>query len=308
MCLSLLKMTLKVMLVGGFGFIGTRFIRKYHKKYELVIFGKRSSYQKFIKKNRYSDISFEIGDVTKNVYEAISLHKPDIVIHMAALTGITKCNQDPPKAFLVNMLGTYNVIKGCITNNSKLIFLSSREVYGDTKNNRALEDDPLMPNNEYGITKMLDEELVKFANRLYGLRFTILRLTTVYGPGGDDFGSQIIIKDALKGKVNVLGGNHRLNYVFVDDVVKIIAKTIQESRSNNEVFNVGSPNNLSLKEFVELVLQQIKNDVKVDYKPMRRGEVMNFTPDLKKLQSYLRINRFKEIKSGIRETIAWYSN
>lgn len=297
------------MLVGGFGFIGRRFIKKYHKKYELVIFGKKSSYQKFIKKNRYPDISVEIGDVKQNVSEAISIHKPDVVIHMAALTGITKCNQDPQKAFLVNMLGTFNVIKGCITNNSKLIFLSSREVYGDTKKNGAKEDDPLMPKNVYGVSKMLGEELIKFANRVNGLRFTILRLTTVYGPEGDDYGSQIIIKDAQKGKVNVWGGNQLLNYIFVNDAVKIIAKTIQDPSSNNEIFNVGSPNNLMLKEFVELVLQQIKNDVKIDYKPMRLDEVMYFNPNLKKLQSSsILINRFIDIKSGIRETIAWYTN
>jgi len=297
------------MLVGGFGFIGRRFIRKYHKKYELVIFGKKSSYQKFIKKNRYPDISVEIGDVKQNVSEAISIHKPDVVIHMAALTGITKCSQDPQKAFLVNMLGTFNVIKGCITNNSKLIFLSTREVYGDIKKNGAEEDDLLMPKNVYGISKMLGEELIEFSNRVYGLRFTILRLTTVYGPEGDDYGSQIIIKDAQKGKVNVWGGNQRLNYIFVDDAVKIIAKTIQDPSSNNEIFNVGSPNNLMLKEFVELVLQQIKNDVKVDYKPMRLDEVMYFTPNLKKLQSSsILINQFKDIKSGICETIAWYTN
>jgi len=302
-------MVLKVMLVGGFGFIGRRFIRKYHKKYELVIFGKKSSYQKFIKKNRYPDISVEIGDVKQNVLEAISIHKPDVVIHMAALTGITKCDKDPQKAFLVNMLGTFNVIKGCITNNSKLIFLSTREVYGDIKKNGAEEDDLLMPKNVYGISKMLGEELIEFSNRVHGLRFTILRLTTVYGPEGDDYGSQIIIKDAQKGKVNVWGGNQRLNYIFVDDVVKIISNTIQDPSSNNEIFNVGSPNNLMLKEFVELVVQQIKNDVKVYFKPMRLDEVMYFTPNLKKLQSTsLLLNPFKDIESGIRETIAWYTN
>ena len=297
------------MLVGGFGFIGRRFIRKYHKKYKLVIFGKKSSYQKFVKKNRYPDISVEIGDVKQNVSEAISIHKPDVVIHMAALTGITKCDKDPQKAFLVNMLGTFNVIKSCITNNSKLIFLSTREVYGDIKKNGAEEDDLLMPKNVYGISKMLGEELIEFSNRVYGLRFTILRLTTVYGPEGDNYGSQIIIKDAQKEKVNVWGGNQRLNYIFVDDVVKIISNTIQDPSSNNEIFNVGSPNNLMLKEFVELVVQQIKNDVKVYFKPMRLDEVMYFTPNLKKLQSSsILINQFKDIKSGIRETIAWYTN
>ncbi len=64
-----------------------------------------------------------------------------------------------------------------------------------------------------------------------------------------------------------------------------------------------------LKEFVELVLQQIKNDVKIDYKPIRPDEVMYFTPNLKKLQSSsILINQFTDIKSGIRETIAWYTN
>ena len=301
-------MTLKVMLVGGYGFIGRRFIKKYHNKYRLIIFGKRSSYQKFIKKNSYSNTVYEIGDVTNNVTTAISIHKPDVVIHMAALTGIKKCEQNSQKAFSINVFGTYNVIKGCIINNSKLIYISSREVYGDTKNKKATENTPIFPQNVYGVTKLLGEKLIKFAKINSGLCFTILRLTNVYGPEGDNYAIQKIIKDAKKGKITVYGGDQKLNFVYVDDVVKILANTIENKRTNNEIFNLGSNDDLLLNEIIKIILRQLKKDVKVYYKPMRKGDVLNFSPNIKKLQSYLRINRFKNIKSGIRETICWYSN
>ena len=296
------------MLVGGFGFIGRRFIKKYSRKYKIIVFGKKSSYQNFLKKNKYPNISFEIGDVTKNIEKSITKHKPDVVIHMAALTGISKCEHDPKKAFLVNVLGTYNVIKGCLKSNSKLIFISSREVYGDTKTKKVKEDDPLSPQNVYGVTKMLGENLIKLANEMHGMPFTILRITNVYGPEGDNYGPQVIIKNALKGKINVFGGTQMINFVYVDDVVKIISNTIQHKLSNNHVFNVGSPNTIKLKEFVDLVLHQIKNNVKVKNEKIPKTKYLDVTPDFKKLQDSPLKTTFKNIKSGIFETIEWYSN
>ena len=58
------------------------------------------------------------------------------------------------------MFGTYNVAKACVETRSKLIFCSSREVYGETLNGESKENDLLLPNNLYGITKMLGEIII----------------------------------------------------------------------------------------------------------------------------------------------------
>lgn len=296
---------MKIFIVGAFGFIGRRFIKKFHNKYDLVAFGKNESAKEFMRSN--NNVVIHTGDVSEVVTEAIKHHKPDIVIHLAALTGLVKCSNDPKKAFLTNVIGTHNVIEGCLANNARLIFISSREVYGETKIGKTREGDSYTPNNVYGVTKMIGEEMINHAHEKKGLNFTVLRLTNVYGPEGDTYGSQIIIKNALKGYVNVLGGMQRLNFVYVDDVIDVIDKTISEPRAVNEIFNVGSEFTMTINEFVEKVLKHIPRDVKVNYLPMRNTETSNFEPDLEKMHTVLQIKPLTDIDTGIRKTIEWYS-
>jgi len=238
--------------------------------------------------------------------EVISKHKPDVVLHLSALTGLTKCNNDPKKAFSINVNGTFNVIQGCLENNSRLIFISSREVYGETLSGKIKETVPVKPNNVYGITKLIGEEMIKMVQKKQNLSYTILRLTNVYGPEGDGYGAQIIIKNALKGSIDILGGTQRLNYVYVDDVVDLISKIIDSPISVNETFNVGSNDTLTINEFVNKVSVNFDN-VKINYKPMRQNETMNFVPDLDKIQNKLGFMPKTDIDTGIRKTIEWYS-
>jgi len=298
---------MKILLVGGLGFIGKRFVKKYHKKYTLIISGKKSGLKKTQPENQFSDVSIEFADITKNIENVISKHKPHLVIHLAALTGLVKCNNDRNKAFEINVNGTYEVIKSCISNNSRLIFISSREVYGETLGNETRETDSLMPNNVYGVTKMIGEEMIKAAHKKYGLKYTILRLTNVYGPQGDNYGAQIMIKDALKGNVTILGGTQKINFVYVDDVVEIIDKIIHNPNSISEIYNVGSNDNLTIKKFVDIVLKLIQKNVNIEYKPMRENETNYFIPDIKKIQKDTGIKDFTSIELGIRKTIDWYS-
>jgi len=298
---------MKILLLGGFGFIGNRFVKKYHNEYKLIVFGKENSFKKTQSENQFSDVIIELGDITKNVERIISKHKPDVVIHLAALTGLVKCNRDQNKAFSINVNGTFEVIKSCIANNSRLIFISSREVYGETLGNETKEIDSLKPNNVYGVTKMIGEEMVKMAHKKYGLKYTILRLTNVYGPEGDNYGAQIIIKDALKGSVNVLGGEQKINFIFVDDVVSIIDKVIHNPNSMSEIYNVGSRDNLTIIKFVSIVLKIIQKNVNIEYKSMRENETNHFVPDIKKILKEFEIRDFMKIELGVKKTIDWYS-
>ncbi len=125
---------MKLFLVGGLGFIGKRFIRKYAKDYEIIVFAKKNTIEKVDKNGSFKNIILEEGSMAeKTIIDVITKHKPDVVIHLAALTGLKKCHSDPEKAFKINVFGTFNVLSACNKTGSKLIFLSSREVYGDTK-------------------------------------------------------------------------------------------------------------------------------------------------------------------------------
>jgi len=189
-----------------------------------------------------------------------------------------------------------------------LIFISSREVYGETIKEESKEDDPMIPKNTYGLTKMLGETLVSQEGFKHDLDYTILRLTNVYGPEGDQYGAQIMINDAIKHqKIKILGGGQQLNYMYVDDVVDLINLVLDDKRSSRQVFNVGSRDTLKIEEFASEVVKAVGGKVEIEYLPMRDTETINFKPSLNKLKNVLNFSAKTSIAEGIQKTIQWYN-
>lgn len=298
---------MRILLNGGLGFIGIRFIRKYFQEHEIIVYAR----QKEVKKSKYleflDNVKIEYGLAEDdNLGTILEKYKPEVVIHLAALTGLKKCHENPELAFHTNVYGTYNLIKNCKTG-TKIIFISSREVYGETINSKSKETDTLVPNNVYGITKMLAEQIVQTESEKRKLDYTILRLTNVYGPEGDKYGAQIIIKDALrKKKIKIMGGEQRLNFVYVDDVVELINKTLCDNRSSKQIFNVGSIDTLTIKEFSQKISHIQNEEIELEYLPMRNTETSNFVPSLEKLFNNLEFIPKTSLNDGLKNTINWY--
>jgi nucleoside-diphosphate-sugar epimerase len=299
---------MKILLIGGLGFIGRRFMTRFSGSHEFIVYVTPETFSRVKKMDSFANVSIEEGNVEdKKVIDVISKYKPDIVIHLAALTGLKKCHDNPEKAFRTNVYGTFNVVNGCIKSESKIIFISSREVYGETTDNTTKEDDPLIPNNTYGLTKMLGESLVKLAGIKHNLDYTILRLTNVYGPGGDQYGAQVIIRDAITaGEIRILGGEQKLNYIYVDDVVDLLSIVLTNKQASREAFNVGSKDTIRIKDFVTSVSKIIEEEIKLQYLPMRETETCNFEPDLTKIKKLLGFEAKTSLEEGIRKTIEWY--
>ncbi len=233
--------------------------------------------------------------------------KPDVVIHLAALSGLKKCYDNPKTAFSTNVYGTFNVINSCKKIGAKLIFCSTREVYGETLENKSKEDDPLIPNSVYGLTKMLAENLVKYAGQKYNLDYTILRPTNVYGPEGDKYGAEIIIKDAIREKkIRILVGTQKLNYVYVDDVADILNFVLKGENVSKQTFNIGSADTVTILEYAKQVFRSLNIEEKIEYLPMRKTETVYFVPDITKIQSLFGNFPKTSLKSGIEKTIKWY--
>ena len=296
---------MKVLLTGGLGFIGRRFIENFQNFHDLVIFTTENSIKKF-NPTEISKVTVETGSIEDNSFQKIMLkHKPEVVIHLAAKSGLKNCEENPDSAFNCNVFGTYNVIKTCAEINSKLIFISSREVYGETINESTKEDDPLLPNNIYGITKMLAERLIINTSQKYNVNYVILRLTNLFGPGVYERGVNRIIKMAVKDKkIQIYGGEQAINIVYVDDVVELINLILCEKCSWNEIFNVGSNNTLKIKKFVDEV-KKLVDDVDIEYLPARNIENFIFNPNLEKIQREMKFTTKTSLIDGIQKTIKW---
>ena len=301
---------MKVFLIGGLGFIGKRFIRKFADSHQIIVYATSQDFQNAKNILDLGKITIEEGLVEElKLGDIIEKNRPDVVVHLAALTGLVKCHKDQENAFKINVFGTHNVVNACLRASSKLIFISSREVYGETINDSSKEDDPRVPNNVYGLTKKLGEDLVQLAGKKNNLDYTILRLTNVYGPEGDQYGAEVIIKKAISEKlIPIHGGTQRLNYVYVDDVVDVINLVFDHEKSSKQIFNVGSKDTVTIKEYAKKVVEIFQTDIKLEYKPMRETETSNFEPNLEKLENVLGFTAKTSLESGIKNTIKWYSS
>ena len=295
---------MKILLVGGLGFIGRNFIDRFSNRYKIIIYEKQEHLKEFQKFIDLKNLEIETGSILKNkISEVIVKHKPDVVIHLAALTGLKKCEEDSEEAFKVNVYGTFNVIQGCIRSNSKLIFISSREVYGETLEKKSKEDDFLLPKNVYGITKMIGEILVKNEGERNNLDFTILRLSNVYGPKAKH-GVCKIINDAIKkNKITINGGDQIINLIYISDVVELLNQVINDTLSSKQTFNVGSQESISISEFANKVSNLIENHVSIE--KIRNLEMENkvFIPNLKKIEKILRFSARTSLEEGLKKII-----
>ena len=294
---------MKILLTGGLGYIGTSLINKL-TKHQLIVCSKS-------KKNdlqNFNDVIFEFVDITSDDFlQIVKKHKPDLVIHLASITGLKNCESNPTKAFETNVHGTFNVIKACELNKNKLIFFSSREVYGKTLDVESKENDLLLPTNIYGITKMLGELLIKNSGKNNNLDYIILRLTNVYGPGGNEKGPNKIIKNAVEDKkIEIFGGKQSINFIYIDDVINFISTIIDKKYISKEIFNLGSKNNLTVNEFSKLVEQCLDFNIIIKHKPKLNVENSIFKPDLKKSEKLLGFTSKTKINDGLKKTINWY--
>jgi len=294
---------MKILLTGGLGYIGTTLINKL-TKHQLIICSKN-------KKNNlqnFNHVTFEFVNIKSDDFlEIVKKHKPDLLIHLASITGLKNCENNPSEACETNVYGTCNVVKACELNKIKLIFFSSREVYGKTLDVESKEKDPLLPTNVYGITKMLGESIVKNSGKNNNLKYIILRLTNVYGPRGNEKGPNKIIKNAVKNKkIEIYGGKQTINFIYIDDVVDLISVLIDKNHISQEIFNVGSKNNLSINDFSKLVEQSLDFDITIKHMPKQNVENSVFKPDVNKIEEVLEFITKTEINEGLKKTINWY--
>lgn len=300
---------MRILLIGGFGFLGRQFIEKFHSNYEIIVFNQNNNSEIFNIINS-KNIIIERGKIENNeIFQVMKKYKPDITLHFAAMSGLKKCEENPFEAFVTNVIGTFNVTKACLAENSKLIFLSSREVYGETIKKESSEDDSLHPLNVYGITKMLAENIILNFGKTHGLNFIILRLTNVYGPGGEKRGINRIINSALQtGTIEINGGNQTLNLIYVDDVIDIINIILDNPNVSNQILNIGSNNTVTIDELSLIISDILKHKIKIEYLPKIDYEVSYFKPDLKKWKNLFNQYNPINLEDGLKKTIVEFTN
>ncbi|MGH4118733.1 SDR family oxidoreductase [Clostridium sp.] len=186
-------------------------------------------------------------DITDKIAteKVINELKPDAVIHTAAITNKHFCEYHESLAYSVNTLGTLNIAKCCNALNIPLIYLSSTDVYGDTKTLPHVETDDCNPLNAYSKSKLGGEELVQTICKKY----FIVRSSNVYG------GNDCFVRNLIKGKHTTiyLFSNPTLSVTYIGDLVEVLERLLDTDKYG--IYNYSNKGSLSKRALINSIIE-----------------------------------------------------
>jgi UDP-glucose 4-epimerase len=282
---------MKALVSGGAGFIGSHLVEllleQGHRVTVLDDFstGSPENLDNLKNKRNLNIVKADIAD-----FDAIAPYfkNQQWVFHLAALADIVPSVEKPLIYHGCNVNGTINMLEHSRQQGIKrFIYAASSSCYGAEPRIPTCENNALLPQYPYALTKCTAENYVLHWGRLYGLPVVSLRLFNVYGPRSRTSGAYgavfgVFMAQKLAGRpFTVVGdGEQKRDFVFVKDVVAAF-KIAAESEIRNEVFNVGTGSPASINTLVEFL-----GGEKV-YIPKRPGEPECTHADIGKIGSVL---------------------
>ena len=236
---------MKILLTGGAGFIGSTIADAYVEAgHEVLVIDDLSSGKK---ENVPSAARFVLCDINSDTAaEAIRTFRPEVVSHHAAQVNVRASVADPKFDAEVNILGSIRLLEACRQNGvRKFLFASSGGAgYGEQETFPADESHPIRPVSPYGAAKISAELYMNFYRVQYGLDYTALRYSNVYGPRQDPHGEAgvvaIFCERLLKGQTAIVNGDGQQtrDYVYVGDVVRANIAALE--RGGGRSINIGT--------------------------------------------------------------------
>ena len=333
---------MKILITGGCGFVGSNlaiFLKKKLKNSKIFsldnLFRKGSKINQLrLKKNKIKNYRFDIINFKK----IKNLKKFDLIIDCCAEPAIEASKKDPDRVFNTNLIGTFNILKKCAKDNSKIIFLSSSRVYSIVTLKSLIKKMNLIKPlklrkkiNEnfntsdacsfYGYTKLSSEKMIKEFSLSENIKYLINRLGVIAGPwqfGKQDQGfiSLWVAKHLSKRKLSYIGfggyGNQVRDVIHIDDVCQIILLQIKKfNKCYNQTFNIGGgiKNSISLKQLTKKCEKITKNKLKIiNKKKTSIFDIPYYVTDNSKIKKYYHWKPVKNIDQIIKDVYNWLND
>ena len=274
----------KSIVIGGSGFIGSHFADSLVKNgHKVIIYDQKKSI--YLKKNQI----FIKGTLNQQIKLKKLLKKVDYVFHFAGVADINQANKTPLKAINDNILGTANVLEACIHNKIKRFFFAS-SIY--------------VFSNQGGIyrsTKQACELLIKNYSDNYNLKFTNLRLGSLYGSRANKFNpiSNAILQAINKNEIHRQGdGNEVRSYINVEDAAKNVKEIFKKKYENTNVDMMGSQS-IKVKEIFKKISKYLNKNITINYSGKRDKHHYKINPFNYKPVKSIKLKNFKQVNLNI---------
>jgi UDP-glucose 4-epimerase len=279
---------------------------------------------------RESCVQLIVGDIKSEILALQASHGMDIIVHLAANTGVGPSVEDPRQDCVTNVIGTLNYLEGARHGNVKrFVFASSGAPIGEC-NPPIHEELPARPVSPYGASKLAGEGYCSAYFRSFGVETIALRFGNVYGPGSGHKNSVVakFIRQAINGEIlEIYGdGSQTRDFIYIEDLVDAIhkASTLHLQKDHNisnltnspsiggEIFQIATNKETTIREMVEVLVHTLKytgvDDVKLIHADSRQGDVMRNFSDTTKARKILGWNPTIDLSAGLLKTIQSFTN
>lgn len=303
----------RILVAGGLGFIGNNLSRYLiDKGYEVFIIDNESESDIKFLPERCVYYKIDIRDQLDSVFRSV---KPDTCFSCAAMAAECLSHWNRSYCADVNIVGTANIINQCVNHSAKLIHFSSIAAYGNSLNGPPFkETDELIPEDVYGFTKKYNEDDIKIAGEMFGLRYNIIRAYNVVGGRYQNLFSKyrnvlgIWCRQILweGGKISIYSpGTQERSFSNVKYILPCLEKLIDSF--DNETFNLGSKNQIPIIQaanIVKNVANQMNYKCEIEILPGRK-EVPIAYCDNSKAEAALGLNDKTDLAETFKEMLEW---
>lgn len=313
-----MEASMKLLVTGGAGFIGSNFIRHMLNKYpsyhivnidSLTYAGNRDNLQDLENNLRYS---FVRGDITcPETIDKLMDQSIDLIVNFAAESHVDRSILQPELFVRTNVLGTHNLLRSAVRYGvHKFIQISTDEVYGSLGDSGLFtEETSLQPNSPYSATKAGGDFLVRAYHETYGLKINITRCSNNYGPF--QFPEKLIplvVANALRNEtIPIYGdGMNVRDWLYVEDHCRAIDLVIHKG-SDGEIYNIGGNNERTNIQIVEMILSLLnKPNSLISFVKDRAGHDRRYAIDSTKIRDSIGWKPLYSLQDGIKKTLQWY--
>ena len=316
----------KIIVTGGLGFIGSNLVELLIKKNYKVLNIDKVTYssnfynvKEFKKSNQYKFIKCDIG--SKKIKKILFKYKPICIFNLAAETHVDRSIDDPSHFIKSNINGVYNILESFkkyykTNRKSKLIHISTDEVYGDVIKGRSTENYPYKPSSPYAASKASSDHLVYSYVRTYKLPAIVTNCSNNYGPNQhpEKLIPKLIYNILNNRELPIYGrGENSREWIYVTDHCEGLLKVFLNGNIG-EFYNIGSNKNLNNIQITNYLLRIAKKHidvgkrVKIKFVKDRPGHDLRYALNSKKIKTKLKWMPKTSIIEGLNKTFLWYYN
>lgn len=301
----------KVLVTGGAGFIGSHIVEELIKlDYSVIVLDDLSG---GFEDNVSKKAEFIEGSIldTKLLSDLFSKHPFEYIFHLAAYAAEGLSHFIKRFNYTNNVIGSVNLINESVNHDIKcFVFTSSIAVYGT--NQLPMREDMIPdPEDSYGIAKLTIEKELAACKEMFDLDYIIFRPHNVYGERqniGDRYRNVIgiFMNNIMQNKpLPIFGdGNQTRAFSYIGDMAPVMARSIEEPRCYNEIFNIGADKDYSINDLVKFVGTAMDKKVEVQYQEAR-NEVLHAYSDHQKVKEFFGEIPAVAIDEGIKRMADW---